>query len=143
MRRLVGEIRSRTGLTCSVGIGPNKLVAKVASDAEKPAGFRRAHAASRPASDSPTPRRAWCPGSGRGPQSALAALGITTLAALAQAPEETLVERFGSNQGAALGRRARFEHDGAVSEERKVVSESRERTFDRDISYAGRPPGSA
>ena len=39
MRRLVAEIARTMGLTCSVGIGPNKLVAKVASDAEKPAGF--------------------------------------------------------------------------------------------------------
>ena len=44
MRRLVAEIKEATELTCSVGIGPNKLVAKVASDAEKPAGLRRAHA---------------------------------------------------------------------------------------------------
>ena len=39
MRRLLAEISRETQLTCSVGIGPNKLVAKVASDAEKPAGF--------------------------------------------------------------------------------------------------------
>ncbi|MEA2154736.1 MAG: polymerase, partial [Solirubrobacteraceae bacterium] len=39
MRRLVGELREETGLDCSVGIGPNRLVAKVASDAEKPRGF--------------------------------------------------------------------------------------------------------
>ena len=39
MRRIVAEIRERTGLSASVGIGPNKLVAKVASDAEKPNGF--------------------------------------------------------------------------------------------------------
>jgi len=39
MRRLVGEVRAETGLDCSVGIGPNRLVAKVASDAEKPRGF--------------------------------------------------------------------------------------------------------
>src|SRR6195952_3455877 len=39
MRRLLAEIKQATQLTCSGGIGPNKLVAKVASDAEKPAGF--------------------------------------------------------------------------------------------------------
>src|SRR3954464_5038650 len=39
MRRLVAAIRERTGLTASVGIGPNRLVAKMASDAEKPRGF--------------------------------------------------------------------------------------------------------
>src|SRR5207248_11346611 len=39
MRRLVGEIEAHTGLSGSVGMGPNKLVAKVASDAEKPRGF--------------------------------------------------------------------------------------------------------
>jgi DNA polymerase-4 len=39
MRRLVGDIREATGLDASVGIGPNRLVAKVASDAEKPRGF--------------------------------------------------------------------------------------------------------
>ena len=39
MRRLVAEVREATGLSVSIGIGPNKLVAKVASDAEKPAGF--------------------------------------------------------------------------------------------------------
>src|SRR5262249_36870217 len=39
MRRLVADILERTQLTCSIGIGPNKLVAKVGSDADKPAGF--------------------------------------------------------------------------------------------------------
>ena len=39
MRRLALDIERRTGLGCSIGIGPNKLVAKVASDAEKPRGF--------------------------------------------------------------------------------------------------------
>src|SRR5579884_2802216 len=50
MRALVEEIERRTSLTASVGIGPNKLVAKVASDAEKPRGFvvlSREHACER------------------------------------------------------------------------------------------------
>ena len=57
MRRLVTEIRQTLQLTCSVGIGPNKLVAKVASDAEKPAGFvvlSRELACARFASSPPT-----------------------------------------------------------------------------------------
>ena len=69
---------------------------------------------------------------GIGPKTAarLAALGLTTLAAVGAAPEQVLVERFGPNLGLELRRRARFEHDGVVGAARKVVSESRERTFD-------------
>jgi DNA polymerase-4 len=132
MRRLVTEISSRMQLACSVGIGPNKLVAKVASDAEKPAGFvvlSREQACRRFASSPP----ALVPGIGPKTASRLAELGLSTLAALGSAPEQLLVERFGPNLGRELGRRARFEHDGEVGAARKVVSESRERTFDRDI----------
>jgi DNA polymerase IV len=132
MRRLLAEIKSETGLTCSVGIGPNKLVAKVASDAEKPAGFvvlTREQACARFARAPP----GLVPGIGPKTAARLAALGLGTLAALAAAPEQLLVERFGPNLGRELRRRARFEHDGVVGAARKVVSESRERTFDRDI----------
>jgi len=132
MRRLVREIKQRTQLTCSVGIGPNKLVAKVASDAEKPAGFvvlTREQACARFA-DAP-PRLV--PGIGPKTAARLAELGYTTLRALATAPEQVLIERFGPNLGVELRRRGRFEHDGDVGTERKVVSESRERTFDYDV----------
>ncbi len=132
MRRLVAEIQRATGLTCSVGIGPNKLVAKVASDAEKPAGFvvlTRAQARARFAQSSP----ALVPGIGPKTAARLAEMGLTTLAALGSASERLLVERFGPNLGRDLARRARFEHDGEVSAARKVVSESRERTFDQDV----------
>jgi DNA polymerase IV len=132
MRRLLTEIRAATELVCSVGIGPNKLVAKVASDAEKPAGFvvlTREQACARFAQAPP----GLVPGIGPKTVARLAALGLTTLAAVAAAPERILVERFGPNLGVELGRRARFEHDGVVGAARKVVSESRERTFDYDV----------
>jgi len=132
MRRLVAEIGAKTALECSVGIGPNKLVAKVASDAEKPAGFvvlTREQACARFAQAPP----GLVPGIGPKTAARLAALGLTTLQAVGAAPERVLVERFGANLGVELGRRARFEHDGVVGAARKVVSESRERTFDYDV----------
>jgi DNA polymerase-4 len=135
MRRLLAEIKSETELTCSVGLGPNKLVAKVASDAEKPAGFvvlTREQACARFASSPP----ALVPGIGPKTAARLAELGLSTLAALAAAPEQLLVERFGPNLGRELRRRGRFEHDGEIGAARKVVSESRERTFDTDVSDA-------
>jgi DNA polymerase IV len=132
MRRLLAEIKRETQLTCSVGIGPNKLVAKVASDAEKPAGFvvlTRAQACARFAQSPP----GLVPGIGPKTAARLAALGLTTLAAVGAAPAQALVERFGPNLGRELGRRARFEHDGEIGAARKVISESRERTFDSDL----------
>lgn len=133
MRRLIAEIHAATSIVCSVGIGPNKLVAKVASDAEKPAGFvvlTREQACERFAQAPP----GLIPGIGPKTAIRLAELGLRTLGGLASAPEAVLVERFGPNLGRDLARRARFEHDGEVGAARKVVSESRERTFDTDIA---------
>jgi DNA polymerase IV len=132
MRRLVAEIRAATQLTCSVGIGPNKLVAKVASDAEKPAGFvvlSRRQACERFAAAPP----GLIPGIGPKTAARLAQLGLTTLAAVGAAPEQVLIERFGENHGPDIARRARFEHVGVIGAPHKVVSESRERTFDHDL----------
>ena len=75
----------RPGLGCSIGIGPNKLVAKVASDAEKPRGFvvlTREQACERFA----TSRCALVPGIGPKTAERLRTLGIETLAELADAP---------------------------------------------------------
>jgi DNA polymerase-4 len=132
MRRLAVAIESRTGLVCSIGIGPSKLVAKVASDAEKPRGFvvlttERAAARFAPAPCGLVP--------GIGPKTAerLRAAGLATLGELAGAPTELLRATFGPRLGEELRRRARFEDDNPVTQERKVVSESRETTFDADL----------
>ncbi len=80
MRRLVAQIRERTGMGASIGIGPNKVVAKVASDAEKPSGFvvlTREQACARFAQSPPI----LVPGIGPRTAERLAALGLTTLAA--------------------------------------------------------------
>jgi DNA polymerase-4 len=133
MQLIREEIEQATALRCSVGIGPSKLVAKVASDAEKPGGFvvlTREQARERF-------RCARCglvPGIGPKTAERLRARGITTLAELAAAAHADLATVFGARFAAELQRRARFEDDAPVTEERKVVSESRELTFDRDIA---------
>jgi DNA polymerase-4 len=133
MRALRDDLEAATGLGCSIGIGPSKLVAKVASDAEKPRGFvvlTREQACARFA-------QAGCglvPGIGPRTVERLRACGIVTLGQLATAAETMLAARFGPRLGAELQRRARFEDSSPVTQERKVVSESREVTFDRDIT---------
>ena len=133
MRRIRAEIEQSTGLSCSVGIGPSKLVAKVASDAEKPQGFvilSREQACARFAS-------APCsliPGIGPKTAERLRSLGIVTLGQLRSARTVDLAARFGGRYAAELQRRAAFEDDAPVTQERKVISESRETTFDVDIS---------
>jgi DNA polymerase-4 len=133
MRRLVSEIRADTGLTASVGIGPNRLVAKVASDAEKPQGFvvlTREQACERFAESPPR----LLPGIGPKTAERLESLGIATIGRLAATPPDALVERFGTRLGAYLRARARFEDDTPVTQERIAVSESRETTFNEDIA---------
>lgn len=136
MRMLRSEIERDIGLGCSIGIGPSKLVAKVASDAEKPRGFvvlTREQACARFAASPPE----LVPGIGPKTAARLRARGIDTLGKLAGAPAGELLARFGPRLGADLQRRARFEDDSPLVREPKVVSESREVTFDYDISDAG------
>lgn len=131
-RRVKEAVRLETGLVCSIGLGPSKLVAKVASDAGKPDGFlplSRAEA-----------RRRFGPGPpgvipGIGPKTAerLRSLGIETLAGLAEAAERDLADWFGAWQGPHLRALARFEDERPVVTERIAKSESRETTFDADL----------
>ncbi|HLH64678.1 MAG TPA: DNA polymerase IV [Solirubrobacteraceae bacterium] len=135
MRRLAVSIERHTGLHCSIGIGPSKLVAKVASDADKPRGFvvlTREQACARFAG-APC---ALIPGIGPRTAERLRELGLGSVGALARAPAGLLEARFGPRLGAELRRRARFEDDSPVTSARRVVSESRESTFDVDIADA-------
>jgi len=131
-RRLKAAVRERTGLVCSIGIGPNKLVAKVASDADKPDGFvflSAAEARRRFGGEPP----GLLPGIGPKTAARLASLGIDTLDRLAAASEPDLSGWFGAQLARALGRLARFEDDRVLELARTAKSESRETTFHSDL----------
>jgi len=132
MSALVRAIRERLRLDASVGIGPNKLVAKVASDAEKPRGFvvlTGEQAARRFAPESPR----LLPGIGPKTAERLRALGVETIGALQAQPVEELVGRFGEHHGRGLHQRAHFRDDSPVAR-RAAKSRSVESTFDRDVT---------
>ena len=131
-RRVKEAVRAETGLVCSVGLGPSKLVAKVASDAEKPDGFvelSAAQARERFAGASP----GLVPGIGPKTVARLERLGVTTLGALGATPDLQLIEWFGRRLGPHLAALARFEDERGIETVRVAKSESRETTFDRDL----------
>ena len=133
LRELVAEVRSATGISLSVGVGPNRLVAKICSDLEKPQGFvamGREAAAERFAGDPP----GRLPGIGPKTAERLRELGIETIGALQRFPEARLAERFGARHGRDLHRRAWLHDDSPVETERVLKSRSNERTFDEDVS---------
>lgn len=136
MSDLVRRIRSELRLDASVGIGPNKLVAKVASDAEKPRGFvvmTRQQAIARFA-DAPV---TLIPGIGPKTAERLRGYGVQTLGQLRRCTVPGLIERFGPTHGRALHERAHFRSDDPVSSEREAKSRSAETTFDRDVDDPG------
>ncbi len=137
MSDLVGRIREQTGLDASVGIGPNKLVAKVASDAEKPRGFvvlSREQAAERFAGEGVR----LIPGIGPKTARRLEGYGVKTIGQLQRCTIPGLIERFGETHGRALHARAHFHSDAPVSTERIAKSRSAETTFDYDVSDPAR-----
>ncbi|MGI8750351.1 MAG: DNA polymerase IV [Thermoleophilaceae bacterium] len=132
-RRIKAAVTERTGLACSIGIGPNKLVAKVASDADKPDGFLMLTAdQARERFGSASPRLV--PGIGPKTVERLAARGINRMDKLGALPDERLAEWFGSRLGPHLARLARFEDERGLETSRIRKSESRETTFDEDLA---------
>ena len=131
-RRIKEAVTERTGMGCSMGIGPSKLVAKVASDADKPDGFlslTAAEARERFGAASP----GLVPGIGPKTLARLEARGVTRLDQLASMADAELSELFGGRLGPHLGSLARFEDERELETERVRKSESRETTFDHDL----------
>jgi DNA polymerase-4 len=131
-RRIKNAVKERTGLTCSIGVGPSKLVAKVGSDAEKPDGFvvlTQAEARERFKDASP----GMIPGIGPRTTEKLRRGGVTTLDQLRRVPLQQLTDAFGPGTGPYLLQLAHFDDDREVTPVRLTKSESRETTFDTDI----------
>lgn len=133
LRELVAEIRHRTGMTVSVGVGPSRLVAKTVSSSFKPAAFAalsREGACERFAGASTRILQ------GVGPKTAerLAAMGLHTVGDLQQQDEAVLAQRFGDRMGAYLKARSCFFDDSPVQAASAAKSRSNETTFPEDIS---------
>lgn len=126
-------VHAATGLSCSIGIASNKLVAKIASELDKPDGLTVILAGDFERRIWPLPVRRI---NGIGPKSGakLDALGVRTIAELAAADPAWLVEHFGRAQGAFMhdAARGRDERDVVTASEPKSIS--RETTFERDLS---------
>lgn len=131
-RRIKSAVTAATSLSCSIGIAPNKLLAKIASDLEKPDGLVIVD-------ESDVPSRIWpLPASrinGIGPKAyaRLRTMGIETIGELAAADAGALGDRFGPNT-------ARWMHEVAHGRDRRLFaahsrtkSISRETTFERDL----------
>jgi len=132
MRRIAAEIRDETGLTCSVGISENRMLAKITSELGKPAGLvvlSRDEALERFSGESP----GLIPGIGPKSVAKLEAMGVRTLADLRARDPATLEQSFGPRQGRWLYRRAHFEDETPISTVRETKSQSTEITFDVDV----------
>jgi DNA polymerase-4 len=131
LARFARKVEAEVGVTVSIGLAPNRLLAKIAAGRDKPRGFCviGAEAAELLA---PAPVRLL---PGVGPQLAkkLEAMGITKLAHL-QALDEREARRRLGDDGPSLVHRARGEDDRRVNPARETKSVSAETTFETDIS---------
>lgn len=132
-RRLKEAVREATGgLSCSIGVTPNKLLSKIASELDKPDGLTVLTLADLPVRVWPMPVRRI---NGIGPKAGakLAAMGIGTIGELAAWPRAELIERFGRSYGAWLHEASNGRDERPVVTHSEPVSISRETTFERDL----------
>ncbi len=125
-------VRAATGLSCSIAVASNKLLAKIASELDKPDGLTMLADADVATRIWPLPPRKI---NGIGPKSAakLEALGIHTIGELANTDAALLVQHFGAHYGAWMYDAAHGRDDRAVVTYSEPKSISRETTFERDL----------
>jgi DNA polymerase-4 len=132
-REIKRRVKEATRLICSIGLAPNKLMAKIASDLDKPDGF------------CVLDHEGWLPTIGDRPASLLPGIGprtfeklqrigIETVSQLATADEQTLERAFGPRHGTGMRERASGRGSTNLTTKRKRKSESRETTFRADVS---------
>jgi DNA polymerase IV (DinB-like DNA polymerase) len=129
-KALKTEILAREDLTCSVGIGPNKLVAKIASDFKKPDGLTVVRSEEVQAFLDPLRIRV-IPGIGPKTEAFLHGKGLETVAELRRVELAQLTEWFGK-WGGDLGLKARGISEDAVSNEWERKSVGEQETFEED-----------
>lgn len=133
-RRIKADIREQEQLVASVGVAPNKMLAKIASDLDKPDGFVFVPGDGVNEFLDPLPvARVW--GVGRVTQRSLERLGVRTIGQLRSIPLETLQTSFGSG-GEHLWKLSRGIDDRRVLPDREAKSISHETTFAKDITDA-------
>jgi nucleotidyltransferase/DNA polymerase involved in DNA repair len=128
---LARRIRDERGLTCSIGIGPNKLVAKIAADEDKPDGRTLVEAAEVQAFLAPKPVDV-IPGVGPKTRQALEAAGVETVGELAERSAAEMEEAFGA-WGPQMVERARGRDERPVTSEHERKSVGVETTFPEDV----------
>ncbi len=131
-RRIKTAVRDELGLVASVGVAPNKFLAKLASDLDKPDGFIIVEPDSIQDFLDPLPvSRLW--GVGKAGQRTMAKLGVRTVADLRRRRPQQLESRFGE-WGRHLWRLAHGRDDRPVMNDREAKSISHETTFSEDLS---------
>lgn len=130
--RIQQAVLNATGLTCSIGVTPNKLLSKICSDLNKPNGITLLGHDEVPTRIWPLPAKKI---NGIGPKASdrLTRYGIHTIGDLAAEPIDSLVSKFGRTTGTWLHRVAHGIDDRPVVTNSEPKSISRESTFERDL----------
>ena len=131
-KKIKHAVSTATGLSCSIGIAPNKLLAKICSELDKPDGITMLSMADLETRIWPMSVRKI---NGIGPKASekLASLGIQLIGELAKAEQSLLIEHFGRNYGPWLHQAAHGIDERPVVTRSEPKSISRETTFERDL----------